>query len=66
MRQSDDRDTEPDYLPRLTRHGPGDTLLDYSAFLFSAQVTAQQLGTWDLKLDRKELQRHLLHKDMLF
>ena len=36
MRQSDsdDRDSEPDYLLRPTRHGPGGTLLDYMAFLF--------------------------------
>ena len=39
MRQSDDRDSEPDYLLRPTRHGPGGTLLDSSAFLFGAQVT---------------------------
>ena len=39
MRQSDDRDSEPDYLLRLTMHGPGGTLLDSSAFLFRAQVT---------------------------
>ena len=44
MRQTDDRDSEPDYLLRLTRHGLGGTLLDYSAFLFSAQVTGQRLG----------------------
>ena len=41
MRQSDERDLEPDYLLRPTRHGPGGTLLDYRAFLFSAQVTDQ-------------------------
>ena len=35
-RQSDDRDSEPDYLLRPTRHGPGGTLLDYSAFRFRA------------------------------
>ena len=41
MRQSDseDLDLEPDYLLRPTRHGPGGTLLDCSAFLFGAQVT---------------------------
>ena len=39
MRQSDDRDSEPAYLLRLTRHGPGGTLLDSSTFLFGAQVT---------------------------
>ena len=27
-RQSDDRDSEPDYLLRPTMHGPGGTLLD--------------------------------------
>ena len=37
--QSDDRDSEPDYLLRPTRHGPGGTLFDCSAFLFGAQVT---------------------------
>ena len=39
MRQSDDLDSEPHDLLRPTRHGPGGTLLDYSAFLFRAQVT---------------------------
>ena len=34
-RQSDDLDSEPDYLLRQTRHGPGGTLLDYSAFLLA-------------------------------
>ena len=44
MRQADDRDSQPDYLLRPTRHGQGGTLLDSSAFLFSAQVTVQRLG----------------------
>ena len=44
-RQSDDRDSEPDYLLRPTRHGPGGTLLDYSAFPFRAQVTENTVGT---------------------
>ena len=35
-RQSDVRDSESDYLLRPTRHGPGGTLHDYIAFLFSA------------------------------
>ena len=35
MCQSDERDSEPDYLLRQTRHGPGGTLLDYSAFLLA-------------------------------
>ena len=38
-RQSDDRDSEPDYLLRPTRHGQGGALLDSSTFLFGAQVT---------------------------
>ena len=45
MRQSDDRDSEPDYLLRLTMHGPGGTLLDSSAFLLRAQVTEYTVGT---------------------
>ena len=44
--QSDDRDSEPDYLLRPTRHGPGGTLLDYKAFLFS---TGQLIVAWDHK-----------------
>ena len=32
--RADDRDSEPDYLLRPTRHGPGGTLLDYRAVLF--------------------------------
>ena len=44
-RQSDDRDSEPDYLLRPTRHGPGGILLDYSAFLFKAQGTEYTVGT---------------------
>ena len=39
MRQSDDRDSEPDYLLRPTRQGPGGTLLDSGGFMFRAQVT---------------------------
>ena len=39
MRQSDDRDSEPDYLLRPTRQGPGGTLLDSGGFRFTAQVT---------------------------
>ena len=42
--ESHDRDSEPDYLLRPTRHGPGGTLFDYSALLFSAQVTVQAVG----------------------
>ena len=36
-RQSDERDSEPDYLLRPTRHGQGGTLLDYIAVLFSVR-----------------------------
>ena len=36
-RQSDDRDSEPDYLLRPTRHGQGGTLRDYIAVLFNVR-----------------------------
>ena len=36
-RQSDDRDSEPDYLLRPMRHGPGGTLRDYIAVLFNVR-----------------------------
>ena len=65
-RQSDDsdRDSEPDYLLRPTRHGPGGTLLDYGAFRFRAQVTEYRLGPEAIQ--REELQRHMiLHKETL-
>ena len=32
--RADDRDSEPDYLIRPTRHGPGGTVLDLIAVLF--------------------------------
>ena len=51
-RQSDERDSEPDYLLRPTRHGPGGTLLDYSAFLFSAQSPR---SGWDKHSKGKQL-----------
>ena len=44
IRQSDDRDSEPDYLLRPTRHGPGDKLLDYSAFLLVHKSPFRRLG----------------------
>ena len=47
--QFDDRDSEPDYLLRPTRHGPGGTLLDYSAFHFRVQVTEYTVGTKPFK-----------------
>ena len=43
-RQSDVWDSEPVYLLRPTRHGPGGALLDYIAFLFSAGQLIE-LGT---------------------
>ena len=33
--RADDRDSEPDYLLRPTRHGPGGTLRDYIAFVLT-------------------------------
>ena len=45
-RQSDGRDSEPDYLLRATRHGPGGILLDYIVFLLSA---GQLIVAWDRK-----------------
>ena len=59
MRQSDDRDSEPDYLLRPTRHGQGGALLGSSAFLFGAQVTDIGQDLRDLNFKRMELQRHL-------
>ena len=55
-RQSDERDSEPDYLLRPTRHGPGGTLLEYSAFLFRAQSPLRRLGQ---AIQRTSLQRRL-------
>ena len=52
MRQSDDRDSEPDYLLRPTRHGPGGTLLIIAHFLFRAKVTEYSVGT---ELDSKKI-----------
>ena len=43
--RADDRDSEPDYLLRPTRHGPGGTIADFSAFLFRAKVTEDSVGT---------------------
>ena len=59
-RQSDERDSEPDYLLRPTRHGPSGTLLDYSAFRFRAQVTEYTVGAEPFK--GQSLKRHLLRK----
>ena len=62
MRQSDDRDSEPDYLLRPTRVGPGGTLLDYRAFLFRVQVTEDTVG---IKAIQRRAKRHLLRKKTL-
>ena len=51
-RQSDDRDSEPDYLLRRTRHGPGGTLL-IIAHSFLAHKSPSI--SWDLKLYWEEL-----------
>ena len=56
-RQSDQRDLEPDYLLRQTRHGPGGTLLDYSAFRFRAPSKKIRLGQ---AIQRTSLKRQLL------
>ena len=37
--RADDRDSEPDYLLRPTRHGPGGTLLDYRERFFLSTVS---------------------------
>ena len=37
MRQSDDRDSEPDYLLRPTMHGPGGTLLIIAHFFLESR-----------------------------
>ena len=39
-RQSDDRDSEPDYLLRPTRHGPGGVINDQFERFFLVQLTA--------------------------
>ena len=43
-RQSDERDSEPDYMLHPTRHGAGGTLLDYSAFLLERR---SPFSSWD-------------------
>ena len=41
--RADDRDSEPDYVLRPTRHGPGGTLLMMSALLWrEAQARGEQ------------------------
>ena len=45
--QSDDRDSEPDYLLRPMRHGQGGTLHDFTVFLFSAgQLTELETAAY--------------------
>ena len=43
--RADDRDSEPDYLLRPTRHGPDGKLLIIAHFLFRAKVTEYSVGT---------------------
>ena len=42
--RADDRHSEPDYLLRPTRHGPGGTLLDYRSVRF---IVGQLTIAWD-------------------
>ena len=66
MTPSHQAELEFRHLLRPTRHGPGGTLLDYSAFLFRAQVTVYRLGAKRFKVrQRKELQRHIALKETL-
>ena len=51
-RQSDDRDSEPDYLLRPTRQGPGGTLLIIAHSFFERRSLKIQLGP---KLGLKEI-----------
>ena len=51
-RQSDDRDSEPDYLLRPTTHGPGGTLLTIAHSFLEHRSLKIQLGP---KLDSKEI-----------
>ena len=51
-RQSDDRDSEPDYLLRPTRHGPGGTLLIIAHSFLERRSLKIQLGP---KLGLKEI-----------
>ena len=50
--QSDDRDSEPDYLLRPTRHGPGGTLLIIAHSFLERRSLKVQLGP---KLGLKEI-----------
>ena len=51
-RQSGDRDSEPDYLLRPTRHGPGGTLLILAHSFFRAQVAEESVRTSSFEGDR--------------
>ena len=58
-RQSDDWDSEPGYLLRLTRHGPGGAL---QHFVLGCRTLNIRLGP---RIQRRLLQRHLLSKEAL-
>ena len=49
-RQSDERDSEPDYLLRPTRHGPRGTLRDYIAVRFNVRQSAHRVQD-DIRLN---------------
>ena len=63
MRQSDDLDSEPDYLLRPTRHGQGGTLLILAHSFLERRSLKIQLGP---KLNLKEIAATLLSKLALF
>ena len=52
MRQSDVRDSEPDYLLRSTRHGPGGTLLDSIAIPLNTGLLIEAGDRKALESDR--------------
>ena len=60
-RQSDDRDSEPDYLLRPTRHGPGGTLLIIAHSFLAHKSPFRRLGFQALLGGAQRL----LWKDML-
>ena len=49
-RQSDDRDSEPDYLLRPTMHGPGGALLISIAHSFFVRTAQSSRSGWDKHL----------------
>ena len=61
-RQSDDRDSEPDYLLRPTMHGPVGTLLIIAHSFFS---TGHRLSVGSFAIQRTMLQSHIALKETL-